>query len=576
MHKILSVVYVFLWSFSFVNASIFAPADCIKLQGYESNSNLGNVGDEVVLIFEVSVNKKSCGFTIYDDPRATYKSFINYNDSFGISNLKILGVARWPDNDIVSIGGILDDSTGRCKQSGQCSAELKISDGSVINYTFQFQFQTCTATINSVSPLDDSGNIAVSEYGQDVTVDFTLGDACFKNRENVLYSFHTDILQSKASQLVSGQKSESVTTTYSQSHHTSSKNTKSTFKLQNLISGSDRHNRTLYLRLDQYNNRKIRIGTLKFTSGGEFSNFMQEQYNAKYPPTTITTTQEDTKSKCPNEDDCFISSGSLVPFIGEKYQDTNRRIFIFPEGGTTFSEFFNMLYRIIVAVSLLLAVIMIMYAGFKYMSTEAIAEKGEAKDRLVNIAFGLIVVLGVVLFLRVINPELLRLEPDLSSLAEMVERSDPGQYGDAGGVGYTPDGLAPKGVSGICSTGIVRVHNTNICSEIAKKYEQMIDSAENDGVVLVGGGYRSHEQQVYLRKKNCGTSNHAIYKQKSTLCNPPTAIPGRSLHESGLAVDFKDCENRTTACYKWLAKNAGKFGFYNFPKEPWHWSVNGQ
>ena len=31
---------------------------------------------------------------------------------------------------------------------------------------------------------------------------------------------------------------------------------------------------------------------------------------------------------------------------------------------------------------------------------------------------------------------------------------------------------------------------------------------------------------------------------------------------------------RNTDEYDWLTKNAEKFGFYNYEKEPWHWSYN--
>jgi LAS superfamily LD-carboxypeptidase LdcB len=66
----------------------------------------------------------------------------------------------------------------------------------------------------------------------------------------------------------------------------------------------------------------------------------------------------------------------------------------------------------------------------------------------------------------------------------------------------------------------------------------------------------------------------------SSECSPPTARPGRSLHERGLAVDF-NCrgelvDSRADPCFRWLDANAARFGLYNLPSEPWHWSVTGQ
>ncbi len=67
----------------------------------------------------------------------------------------------------------------------------------------------------------------------------------------------------------------------------------------------------------------------------------------------------------------------------------------------------------------------------------------------------------------------------------------------------------------------------------------------------------------------------------------PTARPGTSMHEKGLAVDFTWREQ--TICYPnppsrcqdndafdWLQANAGRFGFRVLNTEAWHWSTNGR
>jgi hypothetical protein len=51
------------------------------------------------------------------------------------------------------------------------------------------------------------------------------------------------------------------------------------------------------------------------------------------------------------------------------------------------------------------------------------------------------------------------------------------------------------------------------------------------------------------------------------------------MHEQGLAVDFtnggKLIQSRSDPAFVWLKGNASRFGFYNLPSEPWHWSTNG-
>jgi LAS superfamily LD-carboxypeptidase LdcB len=107
----------------------------------------------------------------------------------------------------------------------------------------------------------------------------------------------------------------------------------------------------------------------------------------------------------------------------------------------------------------------------------------------------------------------------------------------------------------------------------------MLAAAEADGIVLSGGGYRSPAEQIAVRRANCGTSYYAIYQMPPSQCSPPTAIPGTSMHEQGLAIDFtyggSIISSRSSPAFQWLAAHASTYGFFNLPSEPWHWSVNG-
>lgn len=123
----------------------------------------------------------------------------------------------------------------------------------------------------------------------------------------------------------------------------------------------------------------------------------------------------------------------------------------------------------------------------------------------------------------------------------------------------------------LCTVGGITVS----CS-ISGPLGDLLNAAAAQGLRLTGGGYRDPSNQIALRRANCGSSYYAIYEMSPSACRPPTARPGQSQHEVGLAVDFSNCESRGSACYRWLAGNASRFGFYNLPSEPWHWSINGQ
>ena len=127
---------------------------------------------------------------------------------------------------------------------------------------------------------------------------------------------------------------------------------------------------------------------------------------------------------------------------------------------------------------------------------------------------------------------------------------------------------------------IVNVRGIQVARQIAGQVEALLAAAQADGVPLGGSGYRSSDRQIALRKQNCGSTPYDIYEKPSSACSPPTARPGSSMHERGLAIDFKygtqqDQQFRNTPGFPWLQRNAARFGLKNFAKEPWHWSTTG-
>ncbi len=143
----------------------------------------------------------------------------------------------------------------------------------------------------------------------------------------------------------------------------------------------------------------------------------------------------------------------------------------------------------------------------------------------------------------------------------------------AGPVAAPPSGGPVGGGSGgisLCNAAGITVN-----CQIADQVTALVNAAARDGLSLSGGGYRDPAQQIALREQNCGSSYYAIYEMPSSQCSPPTAKPGSSQHELGLAIDFSNCSTRSTRCYQWLNANAAGFGLYNLPSEAWHWSVNG-
>lgn len=127
--------------------------------------------------------------------------------------------------------------------------------------------------------------------------------------------------------------------------------------------------------------------------------------------------------------------------------------------------------------------------------------------------------------------------------------------------------------------GLTSVRGITVAGSIAGQLAGLLEAASAAGFEFGGTGYRDSSAQIELRRQHCGTSDYAIYQMPPEQCRPATAIPGRSKHEQGLAVDFtiggRTIQSRSDPAFQWLAGNAGRFGFVNLPSEPWHWSVDG-
>lgn len=107
-----------------------------------------------------------------------------------------------------------------------------------------------------------------------------------------------------------------------------------------------------------------------------------------------------------------------------------------------------------------------------------------------------------------------------------------------------------------------------VASSIADNTQALLNAAPSS-LNLCGWGWRSSQRQQELwEAHNCDSG-----------CTVPTARPGSSMHEQGLAIDFtsngQTIQSRSSAAFQWLDANAGRYGFQNLPSEPWHWSTNG-
>jgi hypothetical protein len=92
---------------------------------------------------------------------------------------------------------------------------------------------------------------------------------------------------------------------------------------------------------------------------------------------------------------------------------------------SNFNEYINSLYVLSISIAALLAVIKIIIAGVKWMMTDVVTSKGEAKKDIQGALIGLLIVISAVLILNVINPDLAKVDLSLKTPGTPVSKSTP-------------------------------------------------------------------------------------------------------------------------------------------------------
>ncbi|MBX3259057.1 MAG: D-alanyl-D-alanine carboxypeptidase family protein [Labilithrix sp.] len=111
------------------------------------------------------------------------------------------------------------------------------------------------------------------------------------------------------------------------------------------------------------------------------------------------------------------------------------------------------------------------------------------------------------------------------------------------------------------SIDVIKIGGKRVSKPTGHAFLKMQQAAHSAGVRLtLSSGFRTNEEQKYFY--NC-------YKTKKCNGGNLAAKPGYSNHQNGRALDLSTS--------KWLANNAGKFGFKRtVPSEPWHYEFGGK
>ncbi len=101
-----------------------------------------------------------------------------------------------------------------------------------------------------------------------------------------------------------------------------------------------------------------------------------------------------------------------------------------------------------------------------------------------------------------------------------------------------------------------------------------------DGTPPASAAFAESPEEAAAREARAAAYRHwVIYEAPASSCSPPTAKPGQSEHQLGLAIDFSDSSGSILTWgspeFAWLEQNAHLYGLINLPSEAWHWSTTG-
>lgn len=82
----------------------------------------------------------------------------------------------------------------------------------------------------------------------------------------------------------------------------------------------------------------------------------------------------------------------------------------------SFADFFNNLYKYLIGLAAILAIIEIIWGGLEISTKDSVSKQSDGKERITQAIFGLVLVLSPVLVFSIVNPSILNLSLSLKPL----------------------------------------------------------------------------------------------------------------------------------------------------------------
>ncbi len=105
-----------------------------------------------------------------------------------------------------------------------------------------------------------------------------------------------------------------------------------------------------------------------------------------------------------------------------------------PTDDKALGKYLNLIIKLIIGLSAVMAVVMIVIGGIEYMTSELISGKEAGRERMLHAVLGLLIALGAWALLNTINPDLLESEVEIPTVI-ITEEPEPGIQGKTISVG---------------------------------------------------------------------------------------------------------------------------------------------
>lgn len=116
-------------------------------------------------------------------------------------------------------------------------------------------------------------------------------------------------------------------------------------------------------------------------------------------PSTNAQGPDDDNREAASNQTLEDARGGFTPLVGIPYVDTT-------DSNLSLPGYVDALYKAAISIAAFLAVVKIIFAGVKYMLSDVVTSKEDAKKDIRGALIGLLIVIGAVLILNTINPQL--------------------------------------------------------------------------------------------------------------------------------------------------------------------------